>query len=224
MGFLSLLWESRTFENLKAEWWTGKQMAWVTILLSPGTPSRFWVKPAPPPGHRGLPYVWLQCSTHLPGPQRLQSNFGLRELSSCASPMFFLNLHMLVFLEKFLKNGLFCWVKKYVWEILLLKNNSCSEYRLCLRHWVTLLDHRTLFESKIKGLWTWDLIRLLYLGERETLNHLMAIYQMLFDKCNLSAYGNFEASRFRVINYWGNLLIGQHFSCLEGCADWWAAY
>lgn len=201
----------------------GKQMAWVTVLLSPGTLSRFRIKPAPPPGHRGLPYVWLQWGTHLPGPQRLQSNFGLKGALLLCQPHVFLEFTHASFLRAIPQK----------WSFLLSKEThvrntsfkkSCSEHRLCLRHWVTLLDHRTLFESKIKGLWTWDLIRLLYLGERETLNHLMAIYQMLFDKCNLSAYGNFEASRFRVINYWGNLLIGQHFSCLEGCADWWAAY
>lgn len=63
-------------------------------------------------------------------PKGFKVILDLGEFSSCDSRMFFLNLHMLVFLEQFLKNGLlFRWVKKHMWQILLLKSDSCSEHR-----------------------------------------------------------------------------------------------
>ena len=81
-------------------------MARVTILLSPETANGFHIKPAPPPVTGASRMSGFRVAHICLVPKGFKVILDLGELSSCASPMFSLNLHTLVFLEQFLKDGL----------------------------------------------------------------------------------------------------------------------
>lgn len=106
--------------------------ATLVLWLSHGTLNWLKVKPVLPLSHRSITCASLQICTLLYGPQGLQSNRGYRVALFQYQPHVVQNWHILVFFVQFRKAFFSFPFSKHVWQVLLFKNNSCSEHKPCL--------------------------------------------------------------------------------------------